>query len=103
MLPKAISGDSSQLRSIKMVFHGVVGLWLERGIRGNELLTFPTYVSWRNESQVSRPFRYTRPAAAQTCSDTGSDCSFHHQFDLQLQVSIRLLAVTALHRSQLEF
>lgn len=44
VLPKAVIGDSSQLRSR---IHG-----LERGIRGNELLTSPTYVYRSKEPQA---------------------------------------------------
>ena len=49
VLPKAVIGDSSQLRSCvsRSRIHG-----LERGICGNELLTSPTYVSRSKEPQA---------------------------------------------------
>lgn len=49
VLPKAVIGDSSQLRSCvsRSRIHG-----LERGIGGNELLTSPTYVSRSKEPQA---------------------------------------------------
>lgn len=77
VLPKAVIGDSSQLRSR---IHG-----LERGIRGNELLTSPTYVyrskepqalSLYDEIRTGRPVQILVVPLTQRTVSINSTCNF---------------------------
>lgn len=80
VLPKAVIGDSSQLRSCvsRSRIHG-----LERGICGNELLTSPTYVSRSKEPQalslydeIRRPVQILVVPLTQRTVSINSTCNF---------------------------
>lgn len=105
VLPKAVIGDSSQLRSCvsRSRIHG-----LERGIRGNELLTSPTYVyrskepqalSLYDEIRTGRPVQILVVSLTQRTVSINSTCNFERvSLTCVASLSVGIFTVYPQHR-----